>query len=141
MVKKKHIKWSLLLPVILILVAVACIFLYLALPYLMSLLSRDASVSSGAVASSSNGSVYLVPAMAELETTSQTFLGLMAMLLIVLAGISSLIPMVLVSIDIFQSKKILFDKLFWLVAMWLFLGYLAAAAYYFLEVRKRPDEV
>jgi len=69
----------------------------------------------------------------------QTVLGMGSMVIVMLAGLSMLVPMVLVTLDILQSGMDGGKKVIWLGATWLLLGYVAAAAYYFMEVRKRQE--
>ncbi len=61
------------------------------------------------------------------------------LLLIVLAGFASFVSVIVATIDIVQSPRDIAGKALWLVGLWLVRGFLAAAAYYFIEVRKRPD--
>ncbi len=66
--------------------------------------------------------------------TAQTVLGVATMLLILLAGLASLLSMALTTIDILQSGTMSgLRKVLYLAAMWLIFGVLACAAYYFIE--------
>lgn len=71
--------------------------------------------------------------------SSKTFLGISVMLLIILAGVSSLLSVILVILDAVGSAGMDSSrKALWIIAVLLF-GFLASAAYYLVEVRQRKD--
>ncbi len=137
MVKKSHLKWSLILPFLLLLLAAIGIAVYILLPTVLSALISNPQ--GGDVCSPQpTPSGSLQEAMTNLCTDSKSLLGVGIMLLIVLSGLLGLVPMALVIIDAFCSPLDGTKKALWIIGTMLF-GYFAAALYYFVEVRKRKD--
>ncbi|MBD3210505.1 hypothetical protein GF318_03940 [Candidatus Micrarchaeota archaeon] len=132
MVEKRWLKWSTISVFLVLGLAVFGVILYLLIPAVLSSLTgfelgncQDYSLSKGPPV---QASLY------ELCSTSQAFLSVLTMVLIAVGGAMSLVPMALVSIDIFQAKGMGgIRKVAWLAVMWLLLGIIAATAYYFIE--------
>jgi hypothetical protein len=143
MVSKKHIKWSLLLPWVMLIPAILAVILYLIIPTLLAGTADDPNVCEyPGDAAPSSGESSIKYAMADLCTTSQTFLSVIIMMLVVLGGVATLVPVVLVSIDILQSEGMEGpSKAIWLIAIWFVPGYLATVAYYFMVKKKQSDPV
>ena len=141
MVSKKHIRWSLLLPWVMMAFALIGVVLYLAVPAILSALTGLPDACSYQAAGKS-GQVAIGVAMADLCNTSQTFLGVAIMAIIIFSGLASVLSMILVSADIVQKQDMEgLHKALWLGAIWLVLGYFAAAAYYFMVKQKESDPV
>ncbi len=138
MVKKSHLKWSIVLPILLLALAVIGIVIYILLPAMIGILaggSGDVCYGSGGYGDGS----ALSGSLSSLCMSSKTFLGVSVMLLIVVAGASSLVSVILVIIDAVGSAGMDSSrKALWILAV-LFFGFLAAAAYYLVEVRPRKD--
>ncbi len=138
MVKKSHMKWGLLLPLLLLALACIGIVIYILLPVMIGLLaggSGDVCYGSGGY----GGGSALSGSLSSLCMSSKTFLGISVMLLIILAGVSSLLSVILVILDAVGSAGMDSSrKALWIIAVLLF-GFLASAAYYLVEVRQRKD--
>jgi len=138
MVEKKHVKWSLILAFLFIFLAIASAIVYALIPSIISTMtgvSGGCDSSDGAYTSESTKNIGT--ALSKLCDTSQSFFGTLVMILFVVCGVFSLVPMVLVSIDAAQSKSLSdLRKLLWLAATWLILGPIAAAVYYFVEMKE-----
>lgn len=145
MIKKKHFKWSLLLPLLLLALAAVGMVIYIILPTVINSLvtaPADGNFCDGHAVSRSiarSGFEDVSSVMSDLCFTSQSFLGLSIMIVVVLSGALTWLSALLVMIDVFESNK--FDNL--TKALWILgalsIGYFVAALYYFIEVRKRPE--
>jgi len=124
--EKRILKWSLIVPLLLLGIALILALLYLATPLILSWLAPAEDPST------------LTEAMSELRNTAQAFLGGLTMVLIIISGFFAFVFVVLTIIDVIQSKTIgVWEKIFWIVAL-LFIagiGFFVAVAYYF--VRKK----
>jgi hypothetical protein len=137
MVKRKHLFWALLLPFTLLALALLGLITYILLPSVLSVISGKPDICSPFIIVENQAEASVLEAMHNLCATSQAFLGIAIMLLIVLSAFSMLVPMGLTTIDIVQSESMeTSHKLIWLVAMWLLFGLFAASAYYFLVKKK-----
>lgn len=136
MIEKRLLKWSIIVPFALLGLALLSIVLYVLVPIIISALTGievDADCGYPGVLVPAD-----VPPIQEsvmgLCNASHSFLATVSMLLIIFSGLLSLIPMALVSFDIFGSEKMSgLRKVLWLAAMWMLFGLFAAAAYYFME--------
>lgn len=138
MIEKKLLKWSLIVSFTFLGLALLGIVLYLLIPTIISALT---GAEVGANCEYPYPSL-LVPAdvppvqgaVVELCNASQMLLATTSMILIILTPLAGLVPMALVSFDIFDSKTMSSRrKILWLTVMWMLLVFFAAAAYYFIE--------
>jgi hypothetical protein len=143
MVSKKTIRLALLSPWLMLIPAILLAIIYLIVPAILVGVSDNDDVCSYPEEQSSySGQPSVAYAMADLCHTSQVFLGVLIMLIIVLSGLSSIASVVLVTIDILQKQDMEgLHKALWLAAIWLALGYFAAAAYYIMVKEKGSDPV
>ncbi len=80
----------------------------------------------------------LMQSMSKLCVFSQTYLVAAVMIMILLAGFTGAIAVILTTVDIFQSGDMGGGrKVAWLAAMWILLGPIAAAAYYLIEKKDK----
>ena len=131
---RKYLKWSLIVPTIFFVLAVIGITIYIFFPLIFNSLLNTKSTTdpcSGASIDYS-GTNKLGNALTSLCTTSKSLLGAAVMLLIVIGGFLSLIPVGLSGLEVFKSQMSGTKKALWLVVL-LFGGYFGALAYYFVK--------
>jgi hypothetical protein len=139
MVGKRFFKWSLLLPILLLALATVGMVIYILLPTVIG--SLVAAPGSGNICDSpsdaTGSSVGLSSALSGLCMTSKSFLGVIIMVVIMLAGVSTWISAFLTIIDAYTSSKLNnVTKALWIMGAAL-ISYPVAVLYYFMEVRKR----
>lgn len=113
--------------------AILGVIIYLLVPTIIGFLfSGDVSCYDCWDYGSGGGSSALQASLCQLCTTTTYFVGTSVMILIILAGVASLLPNLAVTIDLLRSKMPTLHKAFWILAIWFFMGLLASAAYYFM---------
>jgi|WetSurMetagenome_2_1015567.scaffolds.fasta_scaffold43339_3 hypothetical protein len=115
------VKWAIILSVFFLIAPVICIVIYILTPLLLSLLmganGADACNYDGASAASGSSS-NLQGALSNLCNTAKSFLGITAMLMIVLASPLLFLSNAVVSFEIFQAKTKGDTKVVWLAILW-----------------------
>ena len=134
----KWLKWILIASWILVILAVLSIVIYIFVPSILSLvLGTPISGDCGSALSASTGAQSdLASAIMNLCSSTKSFVGMSAMLLIVIAGIPALISYILATLDVVRSPMTGLRKAVWLILFWLFLGIIAVTAYYMTDRKK-----
>ena len=134
---KKYLKWSIMAISFFLLLAVIGMIFYLLVPWILGLLIDVEDPCAYEPSMTDAGPQGLTSAVYGLCTLSKSFIAVIIMVLLVIAGFMGFINMVLTTIDIFQSKTISAGKkILWIGVMWVILGPILSIAYYF-TVKKR----
>jgi hypothetical protein len=114
------VKWAIILSVFFLIVPVICIIIYVATPLLISLLvgANGEDVCSYSGTGAPGGSSNLQASLSNLCNTARSFLGVTAMLMIVLASPLLFLSNAIVSFEIFSSKSKGDSKVIWLAILW-----------------------
>ncbi len=134
----KWLKWALIASWILLIFAILSIIIYISVPSILSLvLGTPISGDCGSALSASTGAQSdLTFALMSLCSSAKSFVGMSAMLLIVIAGIPALISYILATLEVVRSPMTGLRKAIWLILFWLFLGIIAVTAYYMTDRKK-----
>jgi len=130
---KKYLKWTLIVAYGLIIIGLfGGGLLYLSVPFIISALTPYEGGCE--VAPSSGGHAKIAGALSELCYTSQTFVGALMMIPILLGGFFIVINTLLSIIDAFQSKMSTGKKIIWISAM-LLVSFPTSTIYYLVKKR------
>jgi hypothetical protein len=127
---KKYLKWTGLLSVGLFILAIIIAIIYILLPTILGVIFN----SPTSPCDQPTGGSTLTYAMSDLCGTSQSFLGVAALLIVVVSGFVSTIFTILTLIDIVTNQN-LENKALWAIGI-LILGFFVGVAYYFMIKRK-----
>jgi len=118
-----YVKWAIILSTLFLALPVILIIIYILTPFLISVLMGSSSMNGCDYAgpASGSGASSLGAAMSNLCNTAKSFLGVTAMILIVLASPVLFISNALASFEIFSSKgQSGGTKVLWLAVIWVF---------------------
>ncbi|MFH0884775.1 MAG: PLDc N-terminal domain-containing protein [Candidatus Micrarchaeota archaeon] len=116
------VKWAIILSALFLALPIVCIIIYIITPNLISVLTGTGSAGgcdyTGPAAEGNASSIG--SAISNLCNTSKTFLGAVAMILIILASPVLFISNALASFEIFATKVSGGQKVLWLAIIWVF---------------------
>ena len=134
---RKCLKWSLIATYIFMVPAILAVVIYLLTPaYISAQSGVPSSVCQESAIPGSGPSSNLYTAMSRLCSEIQAFLGVSAMILIVLGFIPAFISNVIATVEIASSKMENAKKALWMILFWLILSFIGVTLYYFTDRKK-----